>query len=187
MKTRDISYAAMFTAVMAVASVFSRFFPTPGGVPFSLQPLVVFLTGGLLNKRTAALSMTAYVALGLIGIPVFTSAPFGGLGYIMSPTFGFLLGFILAAWLIALTMERIGRTLPGYLVACGLGLIVIYLVGLPYLYVILNFYLGKAVGVAAVMKIGLVPFIGFDLIKAGVAAILGYAVRARIYPVGDTA
>lgn len=178
----------MFTAAMVVVSIFSRFVPLPvGGVPFSLQPLVVYLVGGLLNKRTAVLSMSAYVLLGLIGIPVFTSAPFGGIGYVMSPTFGFLIGFILAAWLMAMTLERTGRTVPGYLLACGVGLLVIYLVGLPYLYMILNFYLGKAVSIAGVMKIGLIPFIGLDLIKAGVAAIVCYAVRARIYPLGDAA
>ena len=56
-----------------------------------------FLAGGVLNRRAAVLSILAYILLGLVGIPVFASPPYGGPGYFLLPTFGFLLGFILTA------------------------------------------------------------------------------------------
>ena len=92
-KTRDLAYAAMFTAVIAASAILLRFLPV-AVVPYSLQSLLVFLAGGVLSRRTAALSILAYILLGLVGIPVFAShhtevpASFGA-------TFGFLLGFIL--------------------------------------------------------------------------------------------
>ncbi|NLV16820.1 MAG: biotin transporter BioY [Syntrophomonadaceae bacterium] len=179
MKTRELAYAAMFTAVIAASAILTRIIPV-AVVPFSLQSLLVFLAGGLLNKRTAALSMVAYVLLGLIGIPVFASPPYGGLGYLLVPSFGFLLGFILTAWLVAWCLERWGNTVMAHVVSVALGIGAMYLVGLPYIYGVLNFYLGQAVDVAYIVKIGFIPFIGFDLLKAGVAAGISFQVRKRM-------
>ena len=60
------------------------------------------------------------------------------------------------------------------------GVVVIYLIGLPYLYVILNFYLGQAVSVVKVLYIGFIPFIVLDLVKAAVAAIMARALYRRL-------
>lgn len=149
-------------------------------VPYSLQSMLVFLAGGILNRRTAVLSILAYILLGLVGIPVFASPPYGGPGYFLIPTFGFLLGFILTAWTVAFCLERWGNTLMAHILSVVSGITVMYLIGLPYLYVILNFYLGKAVDVGYVIKIGFLPFIGLDLIKASAAAVISYRVRKRL-------
>lgn len=98
----------------------------------------------------------------------------------MIPTFGFLLGFILTAWTVAFCLERWGNTLMAHILSVVSGITVMYLIGLPYLYVILNFYLGKAVDVGYVIKIGFLPFIGLDLIKASAAAVISYRVRKRL-------
>ena len=55
-----------------------------------------------------------------------------------------------------------------------------YLIGLPYLFIILKFYVGQAVDVGYIIKIGLIPFIGIDLIKASVAAFISYKVRKSL-------
>ena len=55
-----------------------------------------------------------------------------------------------------------------------------YLIGLPYLFVILKFYLGQAVNVWYIIKIGFIPFIGFDLVKASAAAFISYQVRKNL-------
>jgi len=149
-------------------------------VPYSLQSMLVFLAGGILNRRTAVLSILAYILLGLVGIPVFASPPYGGPGYFLIPTFGFLLGFILTAWTVAFCLERWGNTLVAHILSVVTGITVMYLIGLPYLYIILNFYLGKAVDVGYVIKIGFLPFIGLDLIKASAAAVISYRVRKRL-------
>jgi len=177
---RDMVLVALFAALATAAALLFRFF---GGmiVPFSLVPFVVLLAGGLLGAKLGALSMAVYVLMGLLGIPVFEKAPFGGPAYVFSPTFGFLLGFIAAAYVTGLVLQ--GREDAGPVrisLAMLAGVAVIYAVGLPYLYMILNFYLGKSVDVPGVLMIGFVPFIGFDLLKALAAGALVRAVGARL-------
>ncbi|MGI6514537.1 MAG: biotin transporter BioY [Syntrophomonadaceae bacterium] len=178
-KTRDLAYAAVFTALIAAATVLTRFLPV-AVVPYSLQTLLVFLAGGVLGRRTAPLSIMAYILLGLVGIPVFASPPYGGPAYFLVPTFGFLIGFIFTAWTVGFCLERWGNTLTAHVLSIVSGIAVMYLIALPYLFVILNFYLGQAVDVGYVIKIGLLPFIGLDVIKASVAAFISYHVRKNL-------
>ena len=150
-------------------------------VPFSLLPFVVLLAGGLLGPRLGAMSMFLYVVMGLLGIPVFEKAPYGGPAYVFSPTFGFLIGFIAAAYVVGLILQ--GKRDVGVIrmtMAMLAGVIVIYAVGLPYLYTILNYYVGKTYDVTAVLMIGFIPFIGFDLVKAVTAGLLIRLVSMRI-------
>lgn len=178
---RDMALAALFAALAAVAAMLSRFFITPY-VPFSLVPFVVMLAGGLLGARVAALSMLVYMLLGLAGLPVFETAPFGGPAYLLKPTFGFLLGFIGGAWVTgALAPKQKDPGVARLFLAMAAGLAVIYLIGLPYLYVILNFYLGQTFSALQVLKIGFFPFIGFDLLKAVLAAVLARLVYRRLH------
>jgi len=140
----------------------------------------VLLAGMILGPRLGALSMIVYTLMGLIGIPVFES-PVAGPAYILKPTFGFILGFILGAYVTGIMLPRQGN--PGiirYLAASLAGIAVIYIVGLPYLYAILNFYLGKTIPVMQVLKIGFIPFIGLDLIKGVLATLLASAVVRRL-------
>lgn len=180
MKTRDMILAALFAALAGVAAIIVRF----GGaamVPFSLLPLVAFLAGSLLGARTGAISMLVYILLGLAGLPVFAAAPFGGFTYVLKPTFGFLLGFVGGAFTTgALLRQDEHNSFPRIVLAMLAGLVVIYLVGLPYLYAMVNFYLGKTMSPAQVIKVGFIPYIGFDLIKLGVAAVVAKGVGNRL-------
>lgn len=177
---REIVLMAMFASLAVVAALLFRFL---GGmiVPFSLLPFVVLLAGGLLGPRLGAMSMLLYVVMGLLGIPVFEKPPYGGPGYVLLPTFGFLIGFIAAAYVVGLILQ--GKRDAGVVrttVAMLAGVVVIYAVGLPYLYAILNYYVGQTYNVATVLTIGFVPFIGFDLIKAATAGVLIRLVSMRI-------
>ncbi|MBE3588929.1 MAG: biotin transporter BioY [Thermoanaerobacteraceae bacterium] len=176
---RDMILAALFAALAAVAAMLFRFGAPI--VPFSLVPFVAMLAGGLLGARAGALAMLVYVLLGLAGLPVFEKPPFGGPAYVLQPTFGFLLGFIGGAWVTGALAPR--EKNPGAVrlfLAMVAGLTVIYLIGLPYLYVILNFYLGRTFSAWQVIKIGFLPFIGFDLLKAAAAAALARLVYRRV-------
>ena len=150
-------------------------------VPFSLMPFVVMLAGGILGARLGALSVVVYILLGLIGVPVFATPPFGGPAYVLQPTFGFLLGFILSAYVTGtLLKNREQGSFACYLFSMVAGIFAYYLIGLPYLYIILNFYIGNAVSVSKVLAIGFTPFIIFDLVKAIAAASLARAVCRRL-------
>lgn len=178
---RELALGGLMAAIMVVVTVITRIPFVYAAIPFSLQPMIALLAGVLLGPRIGALSMTVYVLLGLVGLPVFATQPFGGPAYILKPTFGFLVGQVLAAYIAGKILKG-GQTtkITSYLMAALVGMAVIYIVGLPYIYVILNFYLGKAVSVAGVIKTGFLPFILWDLVKAAVVAFLARAIHRRL-------
>jgi len=183
---RDITMTAVFAALAVVAAMLIRY--AGSIVPFSLLPFVVMLAGGLLGARLGALSIVVYILLGLIGVPVFASPPFGGPAYVLQPTFGFLLGFAGGAYVIGALLKNKERSgFARYFLSMVAGLVVIYLIGLPYLYAILTFYVGKTVSVAQLLTIGFTPFIALDLAKAAAAAVLAKAVFRRLnaYDMGN--
>lgn len=94
-KTRSLILAALFAALTAIGA----FLKIPlGALSLTLQFFFTAMAGVLLGPRWGAASQAVYVALGLMGLPVFTLG--GGLGYVFQPSFGFLLGLIPAAWVI---------------------------------------------------------------------------------------
>ena len=133
----EISIFAVLTAVGARLMV-----PVPF-VPFTLQTLVCMLAGLLLGPKRGAASQALYMAMGLIGIPVFTSA--AGPAAVLMPSFGYILGFYrlrLAERLFARhVFQKYGSvTRLQYFAAAMAGVAVVYLIGVAYLYVILNFW-----------------------------------------------
>ncbi len=176
--TREIALAAMFTAIMCVLTILVRVFQPVMVMPFSLQPLIMLLAAYLLSPRAAFLSMLAYLLLGLIGIPVFSSPPYGGPAYVLVPSFGFLLGFPPAAWLQSRLIKK--ATMTNFILAGLVGILVYYAVGLPYMYLILNFYLKNTIDILKVIQIGFIPFITLDLAKMVVAALLARKLSTRL-------
>lgn len=177
---RDIVRVGLFTALTCIVSLILKW----GGdilVPFSLLPLMALLAGVFLGGRLGAWSMLVYALMGLIGIPVFAKPPFGGPIYLLQPTFGFILGYIAAAYVTGKLVEKApepGLFRLGTAMLAGLG--VLYLVGLPYLWVIVNFFLGNSMTAATVLKVAFLPFIGLDLIKMGLGAVLANLVTKRV-------
>ncbi len=186
--TRDITFTAVFTAAACMVGFALKIVP-PALVPFSLLPLVAMLAGGLLGSRLGALSMTLYTLIGLSGLPVFSMPPFGGFSYILHPTFGFVLGFIICAFMAGKILEKTKKepSLFRYSAAMLAGLGGLYTVGLSYLYLILNLYLGTETGFKELLMLGFVPFILFDLVKAALAVSLTRTIirRINILPVQD--
>ncbi len=137
---KEIVCGGMFTALVAVGAFIQV--PVPGMDYFTLQFLFVLLAGMVLGSKMGAVSVGAYVLLGLCGLPVFAAG--GGISYIFRPSFGYLLGFLLAAFLVGLVVEngRI-RGYGKYLAAAFAGFSVTYLIGLAYKYLMLNYYVGE--------------------------------------------
>lgn len=180
-KTRDIVLAALFTALMVVGAYIKILFPV---VPFSLQPFFCALAGVILGSRLGALSQISYVILGLAGVPVFTQG--GGPLYVLKPTFGFLLGFILAAYIIGRVSEALKSiNFKNSFISVLCGLFAIYIVGIPYLYFILKFYLNKPdVTAMTALSIGFFPFILKDLLLYIVTAVIAGTVVPQLKKAG---
>ena len=100
-KTIELTLSSMFVVLIAVGANITSMIPglVVGGVPITLQTFFAILAGLILGSRLGVLTTSAYTFIGLVGIPVF--AQFGaGLGILIKPTFGFILSFILAAYVI---------------------------------------------------------------------------------------
>lgn len=93
MKTKDLVLCAMFVALIVVGAFIKV--PVPV-VPFTLQFLFTMLAGLLLGPVNGALAVVVYIVLGLVGLPIFTQG--GGPGYIFQPSFGYIIGFAVAAY-----------------------------------------------------------------------------------------
>ncbi len=166
MRTKMLARTALFAALTAVGA----FLKIPLGFSsITLQFFFTAMAGCLLGPAWGALSQFVYVALGLLGLPIFTLG--GGLSYLLQPTFGFLLGLIPCAWVIGLITKG-GKSWWRVALACLAGLAVLYAVGLPYMALVLNVYMGKGLGFWAVLKAGMIPFLPGDALKIVVGALL---------------
>ena len=159
MKIRTMTRVALFAALTAVGA----FIRIPLGYSaITLQTFFTAMAGCVLGPWYGALSQLVYVALGLVGLPIFTQG--GGIGYLMQPTCGFLIGLIPAAWVIGRIAGR--KPEPKQIVpACLLGYGVLSLWLTVPTGLILNTFLGKGMGFSAIMWAGMIPFLPGDMIK----------------------
>jgi biotin transport system substrate-specific component len=152
--------AALFAALMAV----SAFIAIPvGSVPFTLQVYVVLLAGLVLGARVGALSVIAYLILGLVA-PVYAGGA-SGLGALFGPTGGYLFGFVGAAIVSGFLADAGERTLPRLLIAGFAGIVPIYILGATWLALQLD------LSATAAALTGVVPFVWLDVLKAVAAAL----------------
>ena len=176
LSTRQMTLVAMFTGLTTVGAFIS--IPL-GEVPITLQTLFVILSGLILGPKLGALSQIVYIFLGLVGVPIFAEFT-GGVQAIMKPSFGFIIGFIFAAYIvgkIAHSGEKVSS--KNIWIASLVGIIVIYLFGLPYMYYILNIVMAKGLSFNTIMKIGCLIFLPGDFLKLIVASV----VAAKTLPI----
>ena len=174
-KTRELVFCGLFTALIAVGA----FIKVPVPVcPFTLQLLFTTLAGLLLGARLGLVAVTVYLVLGLMGVPVFTEG--GGPGYVLQPTFGYLIGFALGAWLTGFIARSVpAPSLKRLLAANFAGLAVVYALGMIYVYIINNFYLGHALGLWPLFLYCFILAVPGDICLCIVAAFIG----RRLIPV----
>ena len=161
--TRNMVLAALFAALTAIGAFLQ--IPT-GTVPITLQFLFTALAGLLLGWKWGAISQLLYVGIGLLGLPVFTQG--GGIGYVLQPSFGFLLGLIPAA--------------AGYLTVLAavlVGDLILYAVGVPYMYLILHVYMQSAKTFPALLAAMLV-YVPGDTLKIIVVTALAPVLRRTL-------
>ncbi|SFD51158.1 biotin transporter BioY [Fictibacillus sp. KU28468] len=175
----DLTLAAMFAALMAVGGNITAWIPALvfGQVPVTLQTFFCILAGLLLGSRLGAVSMIVYTLVGLAGAPVFAGFS-GGPSIIFKPTFGFILSFILAAYVAGKILEMAKKpSLPVFFLASFAGLIVNYFVGTTFLYAALtNWASVEGVTYLGTWK-GMLLFLPKDVILTAVTAVIS----PRIY------
>jgi biotin transport system substrate-specific component len=145
-----------------------------GPVPITLQVFGVVLAALLLSWEWAAVALGIYLVMGAAGIPVFAMGT-AGLGVVLGPTGGYIIGFALAApvgaWVRQALERRATEQIVADVIAAGTVVAVIYLVGWVQLAAVTN------IGLAKAFVVGVVPFLLPDAMKAAVAIAIASAVR----------
>lgn len=166
-KIKSLILCSLFAALSG-AGAFIKI-PIPY-VPISLQSFFTTLAGLLLGANLGTASVGIYVIIGLLGIPIFTQG--GGIAYVLQPTFGYLLGFILGAYVTGKVMGKGSISFLRAFCACFVGLIAIYAVGVPYFYIISNYFISKPIAIWPLLSFGFFATLPGDIIKCIVCSLL---------------
>lgn len=171
--TQEMVLCGVFTTLIAVGAFIKV--PVPV-VPFTLQFLFTMLAGLLLGGRRGAMSVGVYILLGLVGLPIFAEG--GGFWYILKPSFGYLLGFMLAAYVTGRMVERRERLSVGWVMAVNfLGLFIVYAAGMVYYYIVCNYVIDTPIALGPLFLYCFVLAVPGDIGLCVLAAILTVRVR----------
>ena len=149
-----IVLGALFVAALAQIEIPLPFTP----VPITGQTFGVLLVGAALGSKRGAVSLASYLALGIVGLPFFAGGAHG-LNVLMGATGGYLIGFVIAAYVIGLLAEKgLERSVRTSITPFLVGTVIIYMCGVAWLAIMLG-SLSKAIAA------GLLPFLIGDAIK----------------------
>lgn len=166
-KTTYLVICGLFAALTAICS----YITIPLGftpVPINFALLGVYLAGGILGKKYGSLSIAVYLLMGAVGIPVFAGFA-AGVGVLAGPTGGYLVGYLVAAFLIGLILDlkfNSDNKFAICLVALIIGLIACYTLGTIW------FIISTGTGFKAALVACVIPFLPGDAVKIILASIL---------------
>ncbi len=172
MKTKDLTLAALFAGFISISSYIVIPLPV---VPFSLQVFAVSLTAICLTRKQALFAILTYTLVGLIGLPVFAGGR-GGFQVILSPSFGFILGFIPMVFIINTLFHKLpkGKRWLAFIA----GSLSLYAVALPILYFNLKLNTGTVLPLSKLLVTYWLIFLPTDCLSMG----LSYLVQTKILP-----
>lgn len=177
MTTRDLTLVALFAVLTTACAQLSLTLPVLTSVPFTLQVFGVLMAGAILGARRGFLSQLLYLLLGFVGLPVFAAFA-GGPAVLVGPTAGYLWAFPVAAWLTGLAADRTGRRARGATVLVTLYTGMLAAIAVIYVFGVIGLTVTGAVpSLGTAVRVGIVPFLWFDLFKALVAGL----VAVRLY------
>lgn len=181
LKTKELVYAALFAALIAVLGMIP---PFPLGfipVPVTAQTLGVMLAGCFLGRRMGILSLVVFIILIALGLPVLTGGR-GGLALLVGPSAGYIFSWLVAAGFIGWCSEKIWRRVRIWkLIAVNLifGVLLVNLIGAPVMALITDTPVWTGL-------IGALAFLPGDMIKAVIAAVITMQLK-EISPIEDQA
>ncbi len=129
-------------------------------VPITLQTFFVLLSGAVLGEKWGTASQASYLFLGVLGFPVFAGANFGA-AYLLGPTGGYLIGFVVSSWLAGALIHRQNQLSLGRI---ALAMFIASLAGI-YLFGVLGLSLFLRCSLSQALALGFFPFIPGCFIK----------------------
>ncbi len=181
MKRQNLIFTLTLSALFCALLVIGTFIkiPTSSPVPITLQTLFILLSAFLLPFKASLLSILSYIALGLIGLPIFSGG--GGLGYVLTPTFGFIIGFLTSIVLISVILKRLKKhKFWQYFCLSLFGVAIIYLIGIFYFAVISKLCLNTEYTFKWIFLSVCFPFIPKEAIVAILASITAQKLKPYI-------
>ena len=172
-----LTLSALFCTLIIIGS-FIRI-PMPNMMPVTLQTFFVLLTALVLPIKASVLAIITYIALGLIGLPIFSGG--GGIGYVLLPNFGFIIGFLIVTVIISIITQKLqNRKLWHYIVISLLGITVIYIIGILYFAFITNVYNKGDYSAIWFIHTVFLPFLPKEIICIILSSISAYKIRPYI-------
>lgn len=165
---------ALFAALMAVCS----WITIPYVVPFTMQTFAVFVALDLLGWRGTLITVLVYMALGAVGLPVFSGFS-GGVSHLIGPTGGYIVGFAAMAAVYGLTVHFAGESRKAKILGMVLGLITCYAFGTVWFVLVYSAQKG-AVSVLTALSWCVFPYILPDLVKMALAFLLSERVAKSL-------
>jgi biotin transport system substrate-specific component len=164
---RMIVFASLLAALMAAGAYLA--IPI-GPVPIVMQNMFVFLAGLLLGSRWGLASVAVYLLAGACGLPVFAGG-LGGIGRIVGPTGGYLIGYLPAVFIIGYISGRGTVRIGDDVLAMICGTVVLYACGVTWLKILTGMTWTKT------LTVGMYPFLIGDAIKIAAAALIVKGLR----------
>lgn len=174
MSIKRMPLIAMMTCLMIVCS----WLTIPAPVPFTMQTFAAFCGLLLLGGKAGLMSLALYVLMGCVGLPVFSGFQ-GGIGHIVGPTGGYIVGLIASALFFWLLEPLFGKSGKLRLVALVFGLLICYLFGTFWFQAVYGIR-GYSYSFGTVISICVLPYIIPDILKLGLAWIVSAKVRRAI-------
>lgn len=172
MNIKNMTLIGMMTAVICIIAPISM--PLPFTlVPISLSPFAVYLVAAIMGAKRGALCVLLYLAVGAVGVPVFSGWS-GGIQKIIGPTGGYLVSYIIVALIVGYLVSKNPHNIRVYFVAMVIGLIVCYIGGSGwYAYI-------QGISIHAAVTGAVLPFIPGDILKIIMAVLIAYPLKNRL-------
>lgn len=172
-KTSTVYSMTVMALMTAVTCIIAPMSIPIGPVPISLTNLVLCFSIVLVGKKRATVSFFIYLLVGAIGIPVFSGFS-GGIGKMIGPTGGYLIGFLFLTWIGGIFTEKhLGKPF-WYAVGMLLGTVSVYFFGTIWFVFLMKTEVWYA------LTICVFPFLIFDIIKIVLACTVGETIRKRL-------
>ncbi|MGN7477268.1 biotin transporter BioY [Solibacillus silvestris] len=185
-KTIDLVYCGLFATLMMIGANITSFAPflTVGGVPITFQLFFAVLAGLVLGKKRGTIACTVYMLIGLAGAPVFAKFN-GGFSMILAPTFGFIVTFIVIAYVAGVVVEKY-QTRTAYIVAALIATFINYFLGTNWMYAAYKLWTSAPDGFTyGLAWLWMIPPMPKDFVLAIFAGIFAYRLQKvlKILPV----